>query len=62
MWTGRRMGLGFPDSLPMLWETKLQIQLVQNILKEISTYLAISHYNDSAGEKTLLFVKTFPYT
>jgi len=59
MWTAGRMGLGSPDSLPMLWEAKLQIQLVQNILKECSTYSAGSHYNDSAGEKYLLFVRRF---
>jgi hypothetical protein len=53
------MGLGFPDSLAMLWETKLQIQLVQNITKESSAYFAISHYNDSVGEKPLLFVRHF---
>jgi hypothetical protein len=53
------MGLGFPDSLPMLREAKLQIQLVQNILKECSTYAAVSHYNDSGGEKYLPFVRHF---
>jgi hypothetical protein len=59
MWIAGRVDLGFPDSLPVLQESKLKTELLQNILGKSSIYLVISHHNESAGEKPLLSVRHF---